>query len=232
MLTVASDPGCRSAGWHDRPGGSGLEGVLRALTALQPGVLAGPRVPSSCTWVCRVVVGHVHERRRDTAEPGLEFEAVLVRRLADRYLRVVADAAAGRPVARSWEPLVNLPSAAPARLVLAGVRTLLYYDLTLAFAGACTVLGRDPGPQERAAHTRVATMLGTCVRELVRRAGGAAETAAAGQLDSPQARTAALRRAEHLWVLRGCPAEAEEERDALDREVRAGVGRLLARPHR
>lgn len=232
MLTVASDPGCRSAGWHDHPGESGLEGVLRALAALHPAVLAGPGVPSSCTWVCRVVVGHVHERRRGTAGPELEFEAVLVRRLANRYLKVVADAAAGRPIARSWGALVDLRSAAPARLVLAGVRTLLYYDLTQAFAGACTVLGRDPGPQERAAHTRVATVLGTCVRELVRRAGGSAETAAARQLDSPQTRTAALRRAEHLWVLRGCPAEAEEERDALDREVRADVGRLLARPHR
>jgi hypothetical protein len=206
--------------------------VLRALTALHPAVLAGPDAPSSCTWVCRVVVGHVHERRGSAAEPDLEFEAVLVRRLAARYLKVVADAAAGRPVARSWEPLLALPSASPARIALAGVGTLLHYDLTLAFAGACTVLGRDPGPQERAAHTRVATVLGTCVRELVRRAGDPAETAAAGRLDSPQTRTAALRRAEHLWVLRGCPAEAEEERDALDREVRADVGRLLTGPYR
>ncbi len=232
MLTVASDPGYRGTGWHDRPGGGGLEGVLRALTALHPAVLAGPDAPSSCTWVCRVVVGHVHERRGSAAEPDLEFEAVLVRRLAARYLKVVADAAAGRPVARSWEPLLALPSASPARIALAGVGTLLHYDLTLAFAGACTVLGRDPGPQERAAHTRVATVLGTCVRELVRRAGDPAETAAAGRLDSPQTRTAALRRAEHLWVLRGCPAEAEEERDALDREVRADVGRLLTGPYR
>ncbi len=232
MLTVASDPGYRGTERYDRPGGSGLEGVLRALTALHPAVLAGPGAPSSCTWVCRVVVGHVQERRGCAGEPDLEFEAVLVRRLADRYLRVVADAAAGRPVARSWEPLLALPSASPARIALAGVGTLLHYDLTLAFAGACTVLGRDPGPEERAAHTRVATVLGTCVRELVRRAGGSAETAAAGRLDSPQTRTAALRRAEHLWVLRGCPAEAEEERDALDREVRADVGRLLTGPYR
>ncbi len=232
MLTVASDPGYRGTERYDRPGGSGLEGVLRALTALHPAVLAGPGAPSSCTWVCRVVVGHVQERRGCAGEPDLEFEAVLVRRLADRYLRVVADAAAGRPVARSWEPLLALPSASPARIALAGVGTLLHYDLTLAFAGACTVLGRDPGPEERAAHTRVATVLGTCVRELVRRAGGSAETAAAGRLDSPQTRTAALRRAEHLWVLRGCPAEAEEERDALDREVRVDVGRLLTGPYR
>ncbi len=232
MLTVASDPGYRGTERYDRPGGSGLEGVLRALTALHPAVLAGPGAPSSCTWVCRVVVGHVQERRGCAGEPDLEFEAVLVRRLADRYLRVVADAAAGRPVARSWEPLLALPSASPARIALAGVGTLLHYDLTLAFAGACTVLGRDPGPQERAAHTRVATVLGTCVRELVRRAGDPAETAAAGRLDSPQTRTAALRRAEHLWVLRGCPAEAEEERDALDREVRVDVGRLLTGPYR
>jgi hypothetical protein len=231
-LTVASDPGYRGTERYDRPGGSGLEGVLRALTALHPAVLAGPGAPSSCTWVCRVVVGHVQERRGCAGEPDLEFEAVLVRRLADRYLRVVADAAAGRPVARSWEPLLALPSASPARIALAGVGTLLHYDLTLAFAGACTVLGRDPGPEERAAHTRVATVLGTCVRELVRRAGGSAETAAAGRLDSPQTRTAALRRAEHLWVLRGCPAEAEEERDALDREVRVDVGRLLTGPYR
>lgn len=208
---------------HGGAVGPGLEGVLRALAALHPAVCAGPGVPPTCcTWACRTVVTRV-----DGRTPDREFEAVLARRLADRYLKVVADAAARRPVPRSWQPLVAPPQAPPARLALAGVGTLLHYDLTLAFVGACTVLGRDPGVREREAHARVATVLGTCVRELVRRAGDAAESAAAARLDSPRTRAVALRRAEHLWALRGRPGEAGEERDALDREVCAEVMRVL-----
>jgi hypothetical protein len=217
---------------HDRPGpvGTGLEGVLDALRALRPAGPAGAGAPVCCTWVCRIVAGEAHDRGRaaPAAEPGQEFETVLVRRLVHRYLRVVTDAAAGRPVARAWELLLDPPPAPPARLALAGVRTLLVYDLTLAFASTCTVLGRTPGPRERAAHARVAARLGACAGELAGRTGGPADVAAAAALDGPARREAARRRAESLWSLRGRPSEAEAERDALDREVHAAALRQLA----
>ncbi len=208
---------------RERPyGGGGLEGVLEALGALHPG--AGG-APAGWTWACRAVVGDVHGR--PPGEPGLEFETVLVRRLAHRYLTVVTDAEAGRPVPRAWHLLLAPPPAPPARLALAGVATLLAYDLTLAFAGTCTVLGRGPGTPERDAHARVAELLGKCGRTLVRRVGDRAAEAAAGRLDASATRDAVRCRAERLWLLRGRPAEAEQERDALDREVRADVLRLL-----
>jgi uncharacterized protein DUF5995 len=229
---------------HPDPDSAGLDAALHALRALCPSMCA----PSCCTWVCSTAVGDVRRRRRgapgaggvgpDPAGahpevtalefPDLEFEAVVVRRLAHRYLKVVADAQAGRPVPRAWRVLVDPPPVPPTRLALAGVGTLLGYDLPLALVGACTVLGRTPSGRERDAHGRVATVLGTCIRELVRRAGDPAETAAAARLDGPAARDAAWRRAEHLWTLRGRPAEAEAERDALDRAVRAAAARLLA----
>jgi hypothetical protein len=203
--------------------GSGLEGVLEALGALDTG--AGG-APACWTGVCRAVVGDVHGR--SPGEPDLEFETVLVRRLAHRYLAVVADAAAGRPVARAWHLLLDPPPASPARVALAGVATLLAYDLTLAFAGTCTVLGRAPGARERAAHARVAELLGSCGATLVRRVGDRAATVVAGRLDHPTTRDAARCRAERLWRLRGRPAEAEQERDALDREVHADALCVLA----
>ena len=230
------------------PDGNGLDGVLHALRALCPSVCA----PSCCTWACSTVVGDVRRRRGaalvdvavlelpdpelpdlefpDLEFPDLEFEAVLVRRLAHRYLKVVADAQARRPVPRTWQLLLEPPPVRPPRLALAGVGTLIDYDLTLALVGACTVLGRTPGSRERDAHARVAEVLGTCLRELMRRTGDAVEQAAAGGLDGPAPRGAAWRRAEHLWTLRGRPAEAEAEAEALDRAVHAHTAHLLDLP--
>jgi len=118
--------------------GAELDSVLHALRALCPSVTA----PSCCTWVCSAVVGDVRRRRRgapgglagagpdldgsvlefpDLEFPDLEFEAVLVRRLAHRYLKVVADARAGRAVPRAWQLLFDPPPVSPTRLALAGV---------------------------------------------------------------------------------------------------------------
>jgi hypothetical protein len=179
-------------------------------------------------------VGDVRDRHlgasalADALEPDAEFEQVLARRFAGRYLRVVADGAEGRPVPRVWQLLLDPPPVRPARLALAGVGALLMYDLTIAFVGACTVLGRGPGRHERDVHRRAAALLGACGRELVRGSGDPAERAAAAFLDSPAARDAAWARAEHLWTLRGRPAEAEQERETLDREVRADAVRTLS----
>jgi hypothetical protein len=216
---------------HDGPppAGTGLEGVLHAVQALRPGGSGAPRTPVWSTWVCGAVLGDVHERGLAAAgpDPGLEFETVLVRRLVHRYLKVVADAAAARPIGWTWRLLLDPPPAPRGRRAVAGVAALLGYDLTLAFASTCTVLGRDPGSREREAHGRVAGMLGARACELVRRTGGPADVAVAARLGGPAHREAARRRAECLWTLRGRPAEAEAERDALDREMYAATLRLL-----
>jgi hypothetical protein len=217
---------------HDGPpqAGTGLEGVLHAVQALRPGGSGAPRAPACCTWLCEAVVSDVHERglAAPGVDPGLEFETVLVRRLAHRYLKVIADAAAARPVAWTWRLLFDPPPASRARRAVAGVGALLGYDLTLAFASTCTVLGREPGSREREAHGRVAAMLGARAGELVRRTGRPADVAVAARLDGPAHREAARRRAECLWTLRGRPSEAEAERDALDRETYFATLRLLA----
>jgi hypothetical protein len=195
--------------------------------------------------MCRAVVGEVRARAADACGPAgdaasdavsdaasdadfdAEFEAVLVRRLAERHLRTVADHAAGVPVPRVWQLLLDAPPASSARLALAVGRALRDHDLTLAFVGAATVLGRTPGTRERDGHQAVAALLGRCVRELADRTGDAADAAEAARLDDPAARRAAWQRAEHLWTLRGRPAEAEDARRALDREMRAEAARLL-----
>jgi uncharacterized protein DUF5995 len=232
VLAVATNAtGERYDRWD---GGGGLDGVLRALRAPAP---LGRTGPPCCTWVCSTVVGDVRDRGLHAGaahaggagveEPDPEFEAVLVRRLAQRYLGVVADAAAGRPVPAVWQLLLDPPPVRPIRLAMAGVGTLLGFDLTLAFVGTCTVLGRTPDGRERDTHHRVAALLGSGAREVVRCLGGVAESALAGALDAPAAWDAAWLRAVRLWTLRGRPAEAEGERRLLDLDLRAAALRTL-----
>jgi Family of unknown function (DUF5995) len=212
------------------PGRHGLDGVLRALAAVHPDEGGAPTVLWCGAWMCRAVVGEVRARNADVvaADAGrdAEFEEVLVRRLAERHLRTVADHAAGAPVPLVWELLLDASPAPPPRLALAAGRALRDHDLALAFVGAATVLGRTPGPAECDGHQRVAALLGRCVRELAGRAGDPG-AAAVARFDDPAARRAAWQRAAHLWTLRGRPAEAENARRTLDREVRAEVARLL-----
>lgn len=217
VVAVATDVGGREG---HRPGG--LDGALDALRTL------GAPAPACCTWACCAVVGAVRDRRGAAGgTDDAEFEAVLVRRFADRYLRV-AGAGTGGPVPGVWRLLLDPPRRRPELLAVAGVGALLRYDLTLAAVGACTVLGRTPGARERDAHRRVAALLGDCGRELARVDGPAGATAA--RLDSPAVRDAAWRRVEYLWALRGWPAEAEDARVALDRDVRAEALDLLSFP--
>ena len=78
---------------HPDPGSAGLDGVLRALRALAPGPCRTRAAPTCCTWLCSAVVGEVRHGgpTGPPAEPDPEFDEVLVRRLAQRYLRVVTD---------------------------------------------------------------------------------------------------------------------------------------------
>jgi hypothetical protein len=219
---------------------SGLDGVLRALQAVGAGPCrtsgAVPSGPGSCgTWLCGAAVAEVRDGRGlrlgdlgSDPGPDPEFDEVVVRRLAHRHLRVVADHAAGLPVPRVWELLLTPPRARPARLALAVAVTLLGYDLTLAVVGACTVLGRTPGARERTGHHRLAALLAVHGLDLVRRAGDPDDVAAAVGLAAPEVLAGAWERVGCLWTLRGRPAEAEAGRIALDRAVHASAQQVLA----
>ena len=216
----------------DSPGRgvSGLDGALRALRAVGPGPCRTSGAASCGTWLCGAVVGEVRDggtRRYDDPEFDPEFDEIVVRRLAHSYLRVVADHAAGLPVPRVWELLLASPRARPTRLAMAGTVALLGHDLTLAVVGACTVLGRTPGVRECAGHHRLATLLAAHGCDLVR-AFDPADLVGADGLAAPAVLTAAWDRVEHLWTLRGRPAEAEAERVALDLAVHASAVQVLA----
>jgi hypothetical protein len=222
---------------QDHPGraAAGLDGVLRALRAVGFGPCRTAGAASCGAWLCSAVVGEVRDggtvRYGDPefdSEPDPEFDEVVVRRLAHRHLRVVADRAAGLPVPRVWELLLSPPPTRPARLALAGAVTLLGYDLTLAVVGTCTVLGRTPGVRERTGHHRLGALLAAHGLDLVRRAGDPGDVAAAVGLAAPAVLTAAWERAVCLWTLRGRPAEADAERVALDLAVAASPAKVLA----
>lgn len=219
---------------HPGRGAAGLDGVLRALRTPDLGACRTSGAASCGTWLCSAVVTDVRDGGARGAvvsgegEPDPEFEQVLVRRLAHRYLRVVADRVAGRPVPQAWGLVLASPTARPARLALAGAATLLGYDLVLAVVGTCTVLGRTPGVRERAGHHRVATLLAAHGLDMVRRSGDPVEVAAAAGLGAPAVLAAAWTRAAHLWTVRGRPAEAEAEQAALDLAVHRSVAEVLA----
>lgn len=187
-------------------GGPGVAPVSRALTGLAAAV-------------------------RTEVDDECDVTAAVAAELARRYLRTVRRHAAGAPVSRSWqvvfqwwEPGVS----SPLRATLAGVAVLVGNDLAPAVVSTCTLLGRAPGPVERDAVDTIARALADLVRDAVRAHGECdpdGAEAAQGVL-LLLARHDAWRLAEHLWTLRGHPAEAEAERSALDRRTSA-VGRAL-----
>jgi Family of unknown function (DUF5995) len=150
-----------------------------------------------------------------------EVATTVVAELARRYLRAVRSHAAGAPVARSWQVLLDEPRAAPPsplRTTLAGVHALAGHDLAPAVVSACTLLGRAPGPAERDVTDRISAALADAVHQAARTGGDRDPEAAAAArgLALLLGRRDAWRHAELLWALRGRPAEAEAERAAFD----------------
>lgn len=160
-----------------------------------------------------------------------DVTAAVTAELARRYLRAARGFATGVPVARSWEVLFRWwePGVSnPLRATLAGAAVLAGNDLAPAVVSTCTLLGHAPGPDECAAVDTISLTLADIVRGAVREGAGidpAGAEAAEGLL-LLLARRDPWRVAEHLWTLRGRPAEAEAERSALDWRTSA-VGRAL-----
>lgn len=197
---------------------AGLVGLL----ADEPGVAP----------VDRVLTGLAAAVGRDRCDVA----AAVAAELARRYLRAVRCFTGGAPVARSWrvlfrwwEPGVSSPPArSPLRATLVGVAVLAGNDLAPAVVSTCTLLGHAPGPAECDAVDTILLVLADIVRDAVRAAGdGDPDGAEAAEgLLLLLARRDPWRVAEHLWTLRGRPAEAEAERSALDWRTSA-VGRAL-----
>ena len=127
---------------------------------------------------------------------------------------------AWREVIGRWDPQ-NID---PARITLAGGLTIVGHDLPSAVVSTCTLLGRTPGPAERAAVEMIVELIADRLRD------DAAVVALLGSdgVGVLVSRHDAWRQAEHLWAVRGRPSEAEEERAAMDWRAGLVVRGLLA----
>ncbi len=219
-MTVMSDAATNDAAMNDatRAEAVTLAGLV-ALLGDAPGVAPVDRV---LTGLAAAIGG---DRCDGTAAVAAE--------LARRYLRAARCFIAGAPVARSWQVLFRWwePGvSSPLRATLVGAAVLAGNDLAPAVVSTCTLLGRAPGPVECNAVDTISLALADIVRDAVR-AGGDRDpdgAEAAEGLLLLLARRDPWRVAEHLWTLRGRPAEAEAERSALDWRTSAVCRALLA----
>ena len=240
----------RSAARDDDPAGTGPpapeprasgpiepvtpDAIVHVLSRLQPGADAG--CPGEGAGPVNRLLAEVVEAASidgDLAPDG-EFVAVLVTELAKRYLRAVSGRTRGLPVPRAWQEIFDRWDPATsdaARITLAGGLTIVGHDLPSAVVSACTLLGRTPGPAERAAVQLIVALVADTVRET---AAAAALPATADVAGGPglllSSRNDAWRQAEHLWAVRGRPSEAEKERAAMDWRAGLVVRGLLLTP--
>ncbi|WP_346275695.1 DUF5995 family protein [Pseudonocardia sp.] len=205
------------------------QGIVDVLARLQAGADAGRRGEGvgPVNRLLSAVVGAAV----DDVGADREFAAGMVTELAKRYLRAVRGHARGTPVPRAWQEVIDRwdpATADPGRIALAGGLTLVGLDLAPAVVSICTLLGRTPGPAERA---DVQTIIGLIAHRLEAAGAGdpgaAADDAGLGLLLSHHD---AWRQAEHLWALRGRPSEAEVERSAMDWRAGLVARGLLAGP--
>jgi hypothetical protein len=205
------------------------QAAVHVLARLQPGADAGRR-GEGVGPVNRLLTGVVGAAVDDVGADR-EFAAGLVTELAKRYLRAVRSHARGRPVPTAWQEVIDRwdpATADPGRIALAGGLTLVGLDLAPAVVSICTLLGRTPGPVERA---DVQMIIGLIAHRLEAAGAGdpgsGADDAGLGLLLSHHD---AWRQAEHLWAVRGRPSEAEVERAAMDWRAGLVARGLLAGP--
>jgi hypothetical protein len=160
-----------------------------------------------------------------------EFGGALVVELARRYLQVVRDHGRGIAVPRVWRVVLDAwadPGAEPGRITLAGAHALVGHDLPPAVVSTCTLLGRTPGPAERADLQAMVGLLARLACDAAGRSADAATLEEATGLELLLTRGEPWRQAEHLWTVRGRPSETERDRHALDRRAALVVRGVLA----
>ena len=195
------------------------DAMVHVLSRLQPGSDAGRRGDGAGP-VNRLLTGVVGATVEAESTADTEFVAVLVTELARRYLRAVSGYARGATVPRAWREVIGRwdpENIDPARITLAGGLTIVGHDLPSAVVSTCTLLGRTPGPAERAA----VQMIVGLIADRLRADAAVVALLGADGVGVLLSRHDAWRQAEHLWAVRGRPSEAEEERAAMD--WRAGL---------
>jgi hypothetical protein len=209
------------------------EAIVHVLSRLQPGADAG-RPGEGAGPVNRLLAEVVEAASIDgDLAPDGEYVTVLVTELAKRYLRAVSGHARGLAVARAWQEILDRwdpATADPARITLAAGLTIVGHDLPSAVVSACTLLGRTPGPAERAAVQLTVALVADVLRETAAATALPAPANAAGGPRLLLSRNDAWRQAEVLWAVRGRPSEAEKERAAMDWRAGLVVRGLLATP--
>lgn len=211
--------------------------VIGLLTRQQAALEGGPG-PDGLHPVHRLLVDVVcavaDELAAGVRFADEDFVATLTVELAKRYLRAVRDHARGAPVGRAWQVLLDrreVPGIPALRFVLAAVNAVVEHDLAVALVSTCTILGRTPGAVEHLDTERLVAVVAERLRAGVLVAPGGAPPG--DPVPDPHAlellvtRNGAWRRAEHLWTLRGRPAAAAAEREAIDwRAGLVGLGLL------
>lgn len=210
--------------------------AIDVLTRLGPAAPSGGAAP-----VTRLLIDVTGAVGADRTGPrrfaDAEFVTALTVELVRRYLRAVRSHARGAPVAKAWKVVLDCggrPEPSRQRVARAGVNALVDHDLALALVTTCTLLGRAPGPAERRDVDELIALIGDRLSEISGPdAGGTAATGGFSDLRGLAfllTRSESWRRAEHLWTLRGRPAEAEAERASIDWHTSL-VGRgLLTEP--
>jgi hypothetical protein len=203
------------------------DGLAEAVVRLQAGADARARGHGAGP------VGQLLTAIADAGDDGPpdaahEFRAALLAEVVRRYLRAVRGHARAAEAPRVWRLVLDRweAGAGSARTTLAGAHALVGYDLAPAVVSACTVLGRAPRRAERAVVRDVVDLVAGVVGDAAADSDPLTR-ADAHDLVRVWARGEHRRRAEHLWVVRGRPSEAERERAALDARVALEVEALL-----
>jgi hypothetical protein len=212
VVIEAIESGAIETGEPDRPCGA-----VEAVARLQDGADAGVRGHGAGPVGRLLTAVAVPDVEAVDAEADGEFRAALLAELARRYLRAVRAQARGSEALRVWQVVLSRWEGGardPARIALAGAHALVCYDLPPAVVSACTLLGRSPGPVERAVVQALTGRIARLANDAAGKDTGSRDDASG--LALLLSRSECWRQAEHLWTLRGRPSEAEKERAAMD----------------
>jgi hypothetical protein len=122
-----------------------IDAVLSAMDAVRAPLAASDGI-AVFTDIYRQVTVLVAQRVMDGTFEDPAFTEALDVVFADIFLQVPQAIAAGKPVARSWEPLVDARALPlfPLQFALAGMNAHINHDLAVAVVDTCRQRNREP----------------------------------------------------------------------------------------
>lgn len=122
-----------------------IDAVLSRMDAVRAPLAASDGI-AVFTDIYRQVTALVAQRVMDGTFQDPAFTEALDVVFADIFLDVPQAIAAGKPVARAWEPLVDSRAVAlfPLQFALAGMNAHINHDLAVAVVDTCKQRHRDP----------------------------------------------------------------------------------------